>query len=97
MFLDKDNVEQILLSELKNLGLDDGKINQITSGSDIYSDSGLLDSASLVALIAGLCERIEDEAAQEFDLFSCMDGNFLSHFKNMNTLTDYLVGSLNYA
>ncbi|QMV15007.1 hypothetical protein [Vibrio spartinae] len=97
MFFDKCNVEQILLSELKNIGLDDGKINHIIGGGDIYSASGLLDSASLVSLIAGLCERIENELKQEFDLFSCMDSNFLAHFKNMITLTDYLVGSLSYA
>ncbi|MEZ8273213.1 hypothetical protein AB6C54_18515 [Vibrio splendidus] len=97
MTINDADVHSLILDELAKLGCKSESVSNIAKGDDIYSEYGILDSASLVQLIAALSDYIENHTNGAADLFSSMDENFLSHFKDINSTKNYLVGQLNHA
>ena len=91
------DIHSLILDELRKIGCKNDVINEVSQGKEVYSENGVLDSASLVQLIAGLSDFVESYTNGDINLFSIMDENFLFHFKNIHSLTDYLIGKLKNA
>ncbi|CAE6918284.1 hypothetical protein ACOMICROBIO_LKFPLAJE_02506 [Vibrio sp. B1FIG11] len=97
MVINKKNLELLILKELEKIGCKKDTLNHISTGHAVYGDNGLLDSSSLVQLIAGLSEWMEEQTNGTIDLFSFMDEQFLGHFRDLSSLSNYLSGHIRNA
>ncbi|HFQ4939902.1 hypothetical protein LL266_06990 [Vibrio anguillarum] len=97
MVINKKNLELLILKELEKVGCKKDTLNHISTGHEVYGDNGVLDSSSLVQLIAGLSEWMEEHTNGTIDLFSFMDEQFLGHFRDLSSLSHYLSGHISNA
>lgn len=89
----KQKIEEIILEILNEMNeeLENEYLNNLTSETKLYGESGALDSLALVSLITDLEERISDEFEKDIIL---ADEKAMSQrtspFRNVETLTKYI-------
>ncbi|MFS1904608.1 hypothetical protein BCU43_025640 (plasmid) [Vibrio lentus] len=97
MVINKQNLELLILEELEKIGCKKDTLHHISTGHEVYGDDGVLDSFSLIQLIAGLNEWMENYTNGAIDLFTFMDEQFLGHFRNLSSISYYLSGHISNA
>ncbi|HHQ4528783.1 TPA: hypothetical protein ACSP1Y_002561 [Aeromonas hydrophila] len=97
MVMNEQRIHSLILKELERVCCKKEAISHISSGSEIYGNNGILDSSSLVQFIAGLSEWLEENTRDNIDFFALMDDQFLSHFRDIYSLSNYLSGHIGNA